>query len=100
MGDITYSIDEFVAAAKSLFGNQSGPDIVRAALSQAGKGRYAKDDAAKIIKEFSEKPISGQPKKVLIAKPVVPAKQAVSVQHSPDFSSSGSTITSSDKGVK
>ncbi|MBE6722276.1 MAG: hypothetical protein E7572_07295 [Ruminococcaceae bacterium] len=53
MGDITYSIDDFVAAHATAFGSPVSQDIVTAALNKAGKSRYTKDEAQKIVQEFS-----------------------------------------------
>ncbi|WOC33479.1 MULTISPECIES: hypothetical protein [Caproicibacterium] len=98
MGDITYSIDEFVSAAKSLFGEQSGPDIVRAALRQAGKDRYTKAEASKLIKDFGNRPLSGPVTAQPAVKTVIPAKSAVSGQTS--TSSTTSASVAGDKGAK
>ena len=53
MGEITYSIDDFVTAHATAFGNPVSPDIVTAALNKAGKQRYTKEEAQKIVQEFS-----------------------------------------------
>ena len=53
MSEITYSIDDFVTAHATAFGNPVSPDIVTAALNKAGKPRYTKDEAQKIVQEFS-----------------------------------------------
>lgn len=53
MGKITYSIDDFVTAHATAFGNPVSPDIVTAALNKAGKQRYTKEEAQKIVQEFS-----------------------------------------------
>lgn len=53
MGDITYSIEDFVAAHATAFGKPVSPDIVTAALNKAGKQRYTKSEAQKIVQNFS-----------------------------------------------
>lgn len=53
MGEITYSIDDFVVAHATAFDKPVSPDIVTAALNKAGKQRYTKSEAQKIVQDFS-----------------------------------------------
>ena len=49
----TYSVDEF-AAAPNILGVKS-PDIIRAAMKQAGKDNATVDEAKKIVETFKKK---------------------------------------------
>lgn len=53
----TYTVDEFVKAADSVFGKHYSPDIIRAAMKVAGKKVATKEEAKKIISEFAEKEV-------------------------------------------
>lgn len=53
----TYTVEEFVKAADSVFGKHYSPDIIRAAMKVAGKDTATKAEAKKIISEFAEKEV-------------------------------------------
>ena len=53
----TYTVEEFVKAADSVFGTHYSPDIIRAAMKVAGKDTATKAEAKKIISEFAEKEV-------------------------------------------
>lgn len=53
----TYTVEEFVRAADSVFGKHYSPDIIRAAMKVAGKETATKAEAKKIISEFAEKEV-------------------------------------------
>lgn len=53
MSEITYSIDDFVAAHANAFCSPVSQDIVTAALNKAGKQRYTKAEAQIIVQKFS-----------------------------------------------
>ena len=49
----TYSVDEFAAAPQSL--GVKSPDIIRAAMKQAGKDSATVDEAKSIVEKFKNK---------------------------------------------
>ena len=49
----TYSVDELAAAPKAL--GVKSPDIVRAAMKQAGKDNATVEEATEIVKKFKNK---------------------------------------------
>lgn len=51
----TYTVAEFTAAPKTLGVNS--PDIVKAALSKAGKTSYTVEEAKKLVNEFKNKEV-------------------------------------------
>lgn len=53
-----YSVDEFVAAANSVFNGEFHPDIIKTALKLAGVKEATIDEAKTIIKEFAYKEVT------------------------------------------
>ena len=88
MSEITYSIDDFVTAHATAFGNPVSPDIVTAALNKAGKQRYTKDEAKKIVQEFSTAKVNqtestNPPVAVTTVKPATTVSSAASSAPAP-----------------
>ena len=52
----TYSIADFVKAARKLFGYSNA--LVKTALDMAGKERYAVEEAKQIVTAFANKPVT------------------------------------------
>lgn len=52
----TYTVEEFAAAPKSL-GENTSPDIIRAAFKVAGKKEATIEDAKKIVEKYARKEI-------------------------------------------
>lgn len=56
-GGTKYTVDEFAAAAGSVFGKGMSPDIVTTALAIDGKGSYTEAEAKEIVKKFADKEV-------------------------------------------
>jgi len=56
-GGTKYTVDEFAAAADSVFGKNMSPDIVTTALSIDGKGSYTEAEAIEIVMKFADKEV-------------------------------------------
>lgn len=55
--EVTYTISELSAAAKTVFGEGMSPDVVTAALRKHGKPSYTVSEAKKLVKAFAEKEV-------------------------------------------
>lgn len=53
----TYTVDEFVRAADTVFGKKYSPDIIRAAMKMAGKETATRSEARRIVTQFAEKEV-------------------------------------------
>ena len=53
----TYTVEEFAKAAKTVFGKETSPDIVMAALLKAGKDAYGVQEAKKLVEAFANKEV-------------------------------------------
>ena len=56
-GGTRYTVDEFAAAAGSVFGKNMSPDIVTTALTIDGKGAYTEEEALEIVRKFADKEV-------------------------------------------
>ena len=57
---VTYTVDEFRAASKKLFGY--GPEVVDGATYGKTKEAYTVEEMKKLVKDFLEKPVTAEKK--------------------------------------